>query len=176
MADPDLFLSQFKQRLSDCASQDWHSNINNVDKLSTYCMFKSLLDIERYLLNIPNTKHRQALTRLRISAHSLMIEKGRYQGLPREERHCTYCLTSGEKYIEDEFHLILICKLYSDLRNCLIKDLIRTNSHESFIYIMQQNNTDSLKRISKYVYECYALRELFLIRTIRWEAPFYQTD
>jgi hypothetical protein len=47
------------------------------------------------------------LSKLRISAHKLQIEIGRYQGTLRENRICCRC-TSG--HVEDEIHYLLHCK------------------------------------------------------------------
>jgi len=162
IGDPEVFLFEFRQRISDCSTQDWHANINSIDKLNTYCTFKSLLSIEQYLLEVTNVKHRQALSKLRISAHRLKVEEGRHQGIEREEQYCMYCLTNGQMRVEDEFHFMIICGLYKELRMTLIQDLIITSSYESFVRIMQEGNTDALKQISRYVFECYVLRELFL--------------
>ena len=55
-----------------------------------------------------------ALTRLRTSSHRLAIETERWtkpHRTPRFERKCQLCNT-----LEDEFHFVLECPLYRDLR------------------------------------------------------------
>ena len=42
-----------------------------------------------------------------------MIEKGRYLNLERNQRVCSMCNLND---IEDEFHFILRCPAYNDLR------------------------------------------------------------
>ena len=42
-----------------------------------------------------------------------MIEKGRHYNISREFRVCIYC----ETLLEDEYHLMLVCPLYDDIRN-----------------------------------------------------------
>ena len=54
-----------------------------------------------------------ALTRFRISAHSLAIETGRHHRKARRERKCIYC---NMNVIESEYHFLLICPLYNDIR------------------------------------------------------------
>ena len=49
----------------------------------------------------------KSLTRLRISAHTLEIERGRYKKLKIEEQLCKTCLK-----IEDEPHFLLDCNLF----------------------------------------------------------------
>ena len=43
-------------------------------------------NFEQYLTEISKLKHRQAVTKLRISAHRLPIESGRYNDIPFDER------------------------------------------------------------------------------------------
>jgi hypothetical protein len=65
-------------------------------------------------------KSRQQLTCLRISAHNLRIESGRY-GSKRLERHERICQLCNTQAIEDEFHFILVCNLYQEIRTEFIK-------------------------------------------------------
>ncbi len=66
------------------------------NKLRTYKLFKRKIDLEDYLEHIETPSHRSALTRLRISAHNLRIERGRYERvnnrmLEEKDRLCRYC-------------------------------------------------------------------------------------
>ena len=56
--------------------------------LKLYSNFKNNVFLEENLNDIKDIKYRQALAKIRISAHSLQIEKGRYcrQVIPREQR------------------------------------------------------------------------------------------
>ena len=74
-------------------------------------------------LQINNFKIRQSICKIRVSAHSLNIETGRYKNIIRSERKCTNC-SKGD--IEDEKHVIVDCPLYENIRvNFLIKLLTR---------------------------------------------------
>ena len=55
---------------------------------------------EIYLLDVTIPSHRGALSRLRCSNHSLHIESGRVNNVE----------------IEDEYHFVLMCPFYIDLR------------------------------------------------------------
>ena len=60
---------------------------------------------------------------LRISAHNLYIERGRYERpyIPREGRWCAYCfMTNSTTALEDEEHVLLHCPLYSNIRSKLL--------------------------------------------------------
>ena len=97
--DIDLHLQSF-QRLSDIFHQQAFEDIKRVDsKLRTYCKLKPESGFEKYLDEIP-VKERTALTKLRLSNHLLMIEKGRHMGIDRDQRFCPFC----PNIIEDEKH------------------------------------------------------------------------
>ena len=70
----------------------WENTINNERKLRTYCKFKSNFEQEDYL-SIRNRNKRKFITRLRISAHTLAIEKLRYSRptIPADKRYCPTC-------------------------------------------------------------------------------------
>jgi len=45
-----------------------------------------------------------------------MVEKGRHQNIDRQLRYCPSCLCNLDFYIEDEFHMLLVCTLYDEHR------------------------------------------------------------
>ena len=90
-------------------------NINH-NKLRTYSTLKNNFSLESYLELVQNRSQRMHLTRLRISAHNLDIERGRYKGLVIAERVCKYC-PSG-KNIDDEVHFLNKCKTFNTSRKC----------------------------------------------------------
>ena len=92
---------EFKQRVSDCAIQEWLSKLNGSSKLSPYCMYKFLLEPEKYLNIICNYKYRNALCKLRCSTHSLHVEIGRHNNIPREDRLCKWCEKNNLTLIEN---------------------------------------------------------------------------
>ena len=74
---------------------------------------------EQYLTSVRNPEARKSLTRLRISAHNLFVERGRYENplIPRDKQTCVYCSANlGSKKIEDELHVLVKCPLYSPLK------------------------------------------------------------
>ena len=98
--------------------QHWAHSKSNTSKLTFYDNVKSDFDQESYLNDVTNFTARSALTKLRISAHDLKIETGRYSLLPREERSCEWCkLVTSTNYIENENHVLLECDLYASLRS-----------------------------------------------------------
>ena len=68
---------------------------------------------QTYFDKLSVRKFRIALTKLRVSSHRLQIEAGRWSkpnSTPRNERLCRL------NKLEDEFHLLLECTLYNQLR------------------------------------------------------------
>lgn len=111
------------ERLYDQYIQTWHSCVNDSPKLSTYRAIKRIFVIENYLQCIQNYNHRIALSRLRCSAHKLMIEEGRYRQIDRDNRLCICC---NMKMVEDEYHFIMVCPAFRDLRNSLLPKYFST--------------------------------------------------
>ena len=54
---------------------------------------------------------------LRLSSHKLNIEIGRHNNIDRQDRKCIICNLND---IEDEFHFVLVCPDYINLRNAYI--------------------------------------------------------
>jgi hypothetical protein len=87
------FVPIFKNRLVDCFIQKWFNDINNSSPLSLYKHIKCSLHYEQYLEQVVSKPLRSAITKLRISAHNLRIEVGRY-GVKRVQicdRVCQLC-------------------------------------------------------------------------------------
>ena len=105
----------------------WDHQKSTSPKLTFYNSIKSSFGREPYLDYCKGFSRRYCTTQLRISAHDLQIERGRYINLPREKRICKWCKTTlGEDYIEDEPHVLFECDLYSSLRSKLITNLNKT--------------------------------------------------
>lgn len=90
--------------------------INNCSKDTLYKHIKTDLTIEKYLSVLP-VKLRTHLCKFRLSNHKLPIEKGRAIGIPRDERTCTKCELND---IGDEFHYVLICPFFKEIRMKLL--------------------------------------------------------
>ena len=93
---------------------------------------------EDYLKSVRNISFRKELTKLRISNHILLLEKGRYYtpkipSLAGEERLCPICFTNS---IESESHFLFDCAFYNEekkdlnskLTTCSEKDIITMNT------------------------------------------------
>lgn len=99
---------------------NFFSNGDVDSKLNTFAKCYKEFSLQKYLdLNLPKSLVKN-LTKLRISAHTLLIEKGRYRRpkLPKDQRQCTVCTQ-----IEDEEHFVLFCKKHDAIREKLFSKL-----------------------------------------------------
>ena len=71
-----------------------------------------------YVDNIILKSDRSNIAKLRICAHNLEIEKGRYFQINRTERFCKIC---NDLEIEDESHFLWQCEKYRKEREILFK-------------------------------------------------------
>ena len=148
----------FKQRLIDNYSQEWNTEIEKSLVLQLYKTCKTTLSYENYLDMIPKN-YRFFITRMRMSAHELRIQTGRYgqNRLPRNER---YCLCCNNNDIEDEYHFILICPCFLDFRKKFIKKYFyKRPSMMKFIELICNNKKNVILNMAKYIKESLNLRK-----------------
>jgi exonuclease III len=150
-------LNSVIQRIYDQYIQQWFSEIGTLNKLESYRLFKDSFTCEKYLSCVDNTKYRVALTRFRCSAHKLLIEEGRYRNIIREERICRLC---NMNLVESEYHFLLVCPLYRELRRiCLPQYYCSWPNIQKFSQLLKTKQTTLLNKIGKYIYEASLLRE-----------------
>jgi len=117
---------------------------------------KNVFCYESYLDCINNDKRRKTLTRFRLSSHSLSIGTGRYNGITRNERKCVLCTQNVR---ESEYHFLLCCPLYKELRN---KYNITSSwpNWNVFTKTMSDYSTPSINNVAKFLHEAFILREV----------------
>ena len=66
--------------------------------------------------------------------------------------------------IEDEYHFVLICPVYSQIRQKYIRPFyyLRPSVYK-FIKLMQSNQINVLRNLGKYVYESFAIRKSLIL-------------
>ena len=61
--------------------------------------------------------------------------------------------------LEDEYHFVLVCPVYADLRKKYIKKYFyKKRSVHKFIELMSTKNNSILKNLSKFVLEAFKCR------------------
>jgi hypothetical protein len=152
----------FKQRLIDCFVQEWFGNIENTAVIENYKVFKTQFAYEEYL-NVLPCNLRYYITRLRLSAHSLRIQTGRYarNHVPRHERYCKLCNSLD---IEDEFHFVCKCPSFTDLRVKYLKPYFyRRPSMYKYLELISSSNKNILTNLAKYIKHAFVKRNTMLI-------------
>ena len=166
------FILQIEKVLKTQYEEQWSKNIQSnptESKLRTYARFKKKFEPENYVFAIKNYEKRKYFSKLRVSAHDLHIETGRYKKptkTPVSERICHLC-SSDE--IEDEYHVIIKCNHYSDLRTVMFDkmrgftDIELMNEDSLFIWIMNYNDGDSTiaKLVTDFVHNLFEKRKNF---------------
>ncbi|KAL4236926.1 hypothetical protein ACF0H5_005312 [Mactra antiquata] len=156
----DIFLSCVKQRLNDNFIQNWNSRLANSSRALFYRNISNFR-FQPYLNILNITKFRYSMARLRVSSHRLHIETGRWnkpRSTPINERVCTNC-----HILEDEFHFILECTLYSELRNIYIPTYFRNNpSMFKLIELFNTENRALVIKLGTYIQKAFEFRNALM--------------
>ena len=104
---------------------------------------------------IKENRYRTALTRFRLSSHDLLIETGRYTNIERNNRICINCEMN---MIENEYHFLLMCPKYRELREKYIKRYYYTWPNiQKFTNLLCTSSKVIIYNTAKYIY--YANRQ-----------------
>ena len=136
--------------------------LNDLTRAITYRLYATF-QLQPYLLDVNIAKYRIALSRLRVSAHRLEIEAGRWHkpvAIAYCDRKCISC-----DILEDEFHFVLECSLYKELRLQYIKKYYyyRRPNIPKFVELLTSTNVNVKRNLSFFVYIAMALREKYYV-------------
>ena len=95
-----------------------------------------------------------------MSSHRLRVETGRWEKpiIPYNERKCQICALD----IEDEFHFVLVCPRYSDLRKRFISKYYWSRpSMYKFIDLLNVKKKSTQKALASYCYKAFIHRTDF---------------
>jgi hypothetical protein len=153
-------INQIVQRIHDTYVQLWFAQISSYSKLDTYSLFKTSFAYEKYLDAVSNKSHRECLTRLRCSSHKLFVEEGRYRNIDRNERICKLC---NMNVVENEFHFLLVCPFYRELRiTCLPKYYNTWPTIQKFKNIVETKQKSLLVKLAKFIFLANKKRDSFI--------------
>jgi hypothetical protein len=159
----DEYLYSNAQLAKEIMKINYRSNINKdimeSNKLRTFKLFKNELKYEPYLNIVKNETDRSNLTRFRISAHDLNIERGRYNKKDIINRKCRFC-----EEIEDEQH-IFSCPKYENYRNalyekitCQVPNFDDLDTKSKFIFLMSSEDNIT-KDVAKFITNVFNIRK-----------------
>ena len=140
--------------------------IGSGNKLRTYATFKKEFEYEQYLNFDLDFRKRREITKLRISAHRLEIELGRYQTkknkIEAKDRLCTHCTLNQ---VEDEKHILFSCPKYDCHRKDMFNNLFEIfpglstlNEDDQFCFIMKCNDCEVFKILSNMITKIIEIR------------------
>ena len=166
------YVQTFKDNWLTHAEEEWYIRINSEmgvsnerNKLRLYSKIKKSLSLENYLINIKNGDIKQSITKLRISAHTLAIEKDRHNKtgkIPLTQRTCKCC---NSNTIENEYHFVMKCPLYSKERDEFFtkSDIVTpaTSTEEIFLKMMQCNVAGLTKEFGNYINNNFKIRKAY---------------
>ena len=169
-----------------------HSNTDSFDhnKLRTYKTFKSSFTREPYLDLVRNRNQRCFLSRLRVSSHKLNIELGRHTRpiTPSDQRYCKYCWSVPQPHhtplatappqtpsartaypaIDDEFHFLIRCPVFSSDRNCVFTRLSQITPNfpnlsdaDKFKTLLCPTTAFSTKLVHRFIKQMFATRDKY---------------
>ena len=84
----------------------------------------------------------------------LKVESGRHTNTPINERKCEFCMNND---IWDEFHFVILCPLYNDLRKTSINNFYYTRPSVHNLTLLL-NNANRKVLINLALYCKYALK------------------
>ena len=140
----------------------WKDRLKIASRGVYYGTFKSNIRYEAYFDQISKRKFRCALTKLRLSDHNLMIEKGRKKStkLLFDDRTCKLCFSENFQAAEDEVHFLFDCswrkyekhrqKLTNDIIN-LVPHFYKLDSRGKFVFLISNEDREISQRFSKFI-------------------------
>ena len=111
-----------------------------------YRCFKNELMFENYLDELPLSL-RKPLCKFRTSNHRLPIEKGRWNGIPLENRICC----NDPHKIGDEYHAIFECSKVTEERKQYLKRYHYTHPNTHKLGQLFQTTTFQSIKLAKFV-------------------------
>ena len=136
---------------------NWYSSraVYEDGKLCTYLKVKQNFGFEKYLNLINKFDIRKSITKLRISAHKLIIETGRYSKIPRADRLCNKC---DANVLGDEIHFLLECSTFENERTKMlsvvdnkVNNFKTLNVNQKFIYLLSSENIEILSAVGSFI-------------------------
>ena len=162
----DITTSEFKDKIQSFYSNKINTQLSHIretesGKLRFYSKIYNGFELHKYMEFNLSKNLRSNLSKLRMSAHPLAIETGRYSRpfIQADQRFCKYC----PNIVENEMHFVLRCTGLSAIRDKYTNLMNNKNrlSEEEFIKTLLNPKTLQEAKII-----CTFLKEMFLKRDI----------
>ena len=149
------FFRSFKQRLVDQFWQGWQEKIQTSNRYDIYRTLKYNHHREHYVESITITKFRKAYARFRLG-----ITKIRNNERFLKPYSSTFCLSCQPNVKEDEYHFLLVCPMYNELRIKYLKRCWITLNSLTIQDLIANENEWVTRCTAMYIYHADRLREL----------------
>ena len=154
--DRKIMYMLIESKFHEIHTQELLCNIQNSSKGYLYQHLVDNSGMQFYLRKPIENKYKKSISRIRMSSHKLNIESGRYNNIARVNRVCTLC---NHRDVEDEFHFILKCPFYADLRTKYIKQYyFRRPSVFKLIQLLSVKNVKELNNVGKFIHFAFKRR------------------
>lgn len=147
VTNENQFLSLSRRRLEDIYKQEWNAQVCNTSEGRIYKFIKDTFEFENYL-QMP--KHlRIAISKIRMSSHLFLIERGRWLNIERQERKCQICQS-----IEDEYHLLVECPRFRDERKDYLPTYLKERpSMFNFVKFLKSKDESQIRLLGYLSYK-----------------------
>jgi hypothetical protein len=165
--NPHILSKKVKSELERQHSQVFFNQLGSVtgrdgksgNKLRTYNLLKSDYNIEPYLLARIPAHLKRAISKIRIGAHDLEVERGRWtkpKPVPASDRFCRHCKTVAET----EIHFMIECPVYSQPRSDLLKNcpnMKNLDTQALFTALFGARDEETIRQVGIFI--CRALNK-----------------
>lgn len=157
-------MKEFQERAKQQYIVQWQYDMLQSSKLTLYRMLNVDCDVTQEYLHILDLKpYRSGLAKLRCSSHNLQIEKGRHSNLLLADRICELChKTDNSTILEDEYHFVIHCPSYNDLRVEYLGEVITDASYENFLLLLKNEDETIVKNLASFILQANKRRKLLL--------------
>ena len=148
-----------------------NEHITDNRTFNSYASFKTNYKFECYLDYIPDFRVRCSLAKLKLSAHNLQIEIGRFskRKIPKDKRFCLYCKSKNFLTVENESHFVLTCPLYKEQRRIVLEAIHKRfpttaslNNLSMYKWLMTQEDYNTTKCLGMFCKKSFDIRTNFL--------------
>ena len=148
-----------KGRLIDNKWQNVHAHIDESDRFNFYSLITN--DEKRlpsYLCVDINRHLKCTLTKFRFGISSINVHYFRYRQHNQRDLMCPYCKTVEE----NEFHFLMYCPLYNDLRHQYFKEkYYRLPNINKMRILLCSKNDKIIEDVCKFLYAAFKTRDLY---------------
>ena len=114
------------------------------------------------MLNMPR-RLKMALAKFRISNHELAVETGRHQNMIHEDRLCKVCGQQNIAVVECEYHFLMQCPAYEELRQVYFgEECSINNTLFDFINHMKCKSDNMIIALANFICSAFAIRKAIL--------------